>query len=150
MPGPGALPGARTNLFEPLNAKKLERPASKLRVKNAECRMKMRPGILHFAFFTLHLCGGGELVEETNQGFAMVPIAQNTERECPKLQVAGESPAGDAISGLGWWSNGLLECWETAPTRSARYSIIPPIHHSISAGAWFTGNNRPSPFECRM
>ena len=27
-----------------------------------------------------------------------VPIAQNTERECPKLQVAGESPAGDTIS----------------------------------------------------
>ncbi len=27
----------------------------------------------------------------------IVPIAQNTERECPKLQVAGESPAGDTI-----------------------------------------------------
>ena len=27
-----------------------------------------------------------------------VPIAQSTERECPKLQVAGESPAGDTIS----------------------------------------------------
>ena len=24
-----------------------------------------------------------------------VPIAQSTERECPKLQVAGEIPAGD-------------------------------------------------------
>jgi hypothetical protein len=28
----------------------------------------------------------------------LVPIAQSTERECPKLQVAGESPAGDTIS----------------------------------------------------
>ena len=27
-----------------------------------------------------------------------VPIAQDKERECPKLQVAGESPAGDTIS----------------------------------------------------
>ena len=27
-----------------------------------------------------------------------VPIAQSTERECPKLQVAGEIPAGDTIS----------------------------------------------------
>src|SRR6266404_5225460 len=27
-----------------------------------------------------------------------VPIAQSTERECPKLQVAGESPAGDTIT----------------------------------------------------
>ena len=31
------------------------------------------------------------------RGF-FVPIAQSTERECPKLQVAGESPAGDTIS----------------------------------------------------
>ena len=40
-------------------------------------------GILHSAFLILHL---------------VVPIAQSTERECPKLQVAGESPAGDTIS----------------------------------------------------
>jgi len=50
--------------------------------------------------FRLFESAGCELVEETSQGFdAFVPIAQSTERECPKLQVAGESPAGDAIRG---------------------------------------------------
>ena len=35
-------------------------------------------------------------MEETGQGFELfAPIAQNTEREYPELQVAGESPAGD-------------------------------------------------------
>ena len=33
------------------------------------------------------------------RGSPFVPIAQSTERECPKLQVAGENPAGDTISG---------------------------------------------------
>jgi len=32
------------------------------------------------------------------RGLILVPIAQNTERECPKLQVAGEIPTGDANS----------------------------------------------------
>ena len=42
---------------------------------------------------------GCEPVEETGQGFPLsVPIAQSTERACPKRQVAGESPAGDTSS----------------------------------------------------
>ncbi len=46
---------------------------------------------------------GGELVKETSQGFELflVPIAQYIELECPKLQVAGGSPAGDAIFDAG-------------------------------------------------
>src|SRR5438045_4209576 len=35
-----------------------------------------------------------------------VPIAQSTERECPKLQVAGEIPAGDTSP---QWSDGLVD-----------------------------------------
>ena len=67
--------------FEPLNAKQLERPSPFIIEADLES-------------------AGCELVEETSQGFVfLVPIAQSTEREGPKLQVAGESPAGDTISG---------------------------------------------------
>ena len=54
----------------------------------------------HFPFLDRLLEGAErELVEETSQRFdVLVPIAQYRERECPKLQVAGESPAGDTIS----------------------------------------------------
>ena len=66
MPGPGALPGARTN-FEPLNAKKLERPAA-----CNELGIDYTPqcsGILTWWSHVLVQKRGGELVEETNQGF---------------------------------------------------------------------------------
>ena len=33
----------------------------------------------------------------TGRAHQFVPIAQITERECPKLQVVGEIPAGDTI-----------------------------------------------------
>ena len=38
-----------------------------------------------------------------------VPIAQNTERECPKLQVAGEIPAGDANLRV-WFNSRMRPC----------------------------------------
>src|SRR5882757_833507 len=38
-----------------------------------------------------------------------VPIAQNTERACPKRQVAGESPAGDTISRV-WFNSRMRPC----------------------------------------
>ena len=38
-----------------------------------------------------------------------VPIAQSIERECPKLQVAGESPAGDANLRV-WFNSRTRPC----------------------------------------
>ena len=66
MPGSGALPDART-IFEPLNAKKLERPAACNEpgiVYAPQCL-----GILTWWSHVLVQRRGGELVEETNQGF---------------------------------------------------------------------------------
>jgi hypothetical protein len=62
----GALPDART-IFEPLNAKKLERPAA-----CNEPGIDYTPqcsGILTWWSHVLVQKRGGELVEETNQGF---------------------------------------------------------------------------------
>ena len=62
----GALPDART-IFEPLNAKKLERPAAGNEpgiVYTSQCL-----GILTWWSHVLVQKRGGELVEETNQGF---------------------------------------------------------------------------------
>jgi hypothetical protein len=66
VPGSGALPDART-IFEPLNAKKLERPAA-----SNEPGIDYTPqcsGILTWWSHVLVQWRGGELVEETNQGF---------------------------------------------------------------------------------
>ena len=66
MPGSGALPDART-IFEPLNAKKLERPAA-----SNEPGIDYTPqcsGILTWWSHVLVQWRGGEWVEETNQGF---------------------------------------------------------------------------------
>ena len=66
MPGSGALPDART-IFEPLNAKKFERPAALNEpgiVYTPQCL-----GILAWWSHVLVQWHGGELVEETNQGF---------------------------------------------------------------------------------
>ena len=67
--------------FEPLNAKQLERPSPFL----PELRFLKALGVSWW--------------KRPARGSPFVPIAQSTERECPKLQVAGESPAGDTISG---------------------------------------------------
>ena len=67
--------------FEPLNAKQLERPSPFL----PELRFLKALGVSWW--------------KTPARGSSCVPIAQSTERECPKLQVAGESPAGDTISG---------------------------------------------------
>ena len=58
---------ARVPLFEPLNAKKLERPAASNEPGidyTPQC-----PGILTWWSHVLVQKRGGELVEETNQGF---------------------------------------------------------------------------------
>ena len=63
--GSGALPDART-IFEPLNAKKLERPAAR-----NEPGIDYTPqcyGMLTWWSHVLVQKRGGELVEETNQG----------------------------------------------------------------------------------
>src|ERR1035437_2228721 len=67
--------------FEPLNAKQLERPSPFL----PELRFLKALGVSWW--------------KRPARGSPFVPIAQSTERECPKLQVAGESPVGDTISG---------------------------------------------------
>ena len=66
--------------FEPLNAKQLERPSPFL----PELRFLKALGVSWW--------------KRPARGSPFVPIAQSTERECPKLQVAGESPVGDTIS----------------------------------------------------
>src|ERR1039458_10089050 len=64
-------------------------------------------------------------------GFS-VPIAQSTERECPKLQVAGESPAGDTISG---GCGSTAECGR--PMARRRCDSVPPapVHRGRSSSA---------------
>jgi hypothetical protein len=62
----GALPDART-IFEPLNAKKLERPAA-LNEPDIDYTPQCS-GILTWWSHVLVQKRGGELVEETNQGF---------------------------------------------------------------------------------
>ena len=95
--------------FEPLNAKKLERPSSFISYAHLESV-------------------GCEPVEETGQGFAtFVPIAQSTERECPKLQVAGESPAGDTIS------RGCGSTAECRPCQGWRSTGAKPVRDAISS-----------------
>ena len=46
---------------------------------------------------------------QSADGSPLVPIAQNTERECPKLQVAGEIPAGDANLRV-WFNSRMRPC----------------------------------------
>ena len=59
-----------------------------------------------------------------------VPIAQSTERECPKLQVAGESPAGDTISsGCG----STAECGRAKAETTVRFRSPAPFRGRSSA-----------------
>jgi hypothetical protein len=55
-----------------------------------------------------------------------VPIAQNTERECPKLQVAGEIPAGDANLRV-WFNSRMRPC-------QGRDDGATPFTRSITGG----------------
>ena len=56
------------------------------------------------------------------RGF-FVPIAQSTERECPKLQVAGESPAGDAI-----FADVVQQQNAAVPRPRRRCNSVHPLH----------------------
>ncbi len=58
-----------------------------------------------------------------------VPIAQSTERECPKLQVAGESPAGDTISS-GCWST--AECGRAKAETTVRLRPLAPLSGDVA------------------
>ena len=66
------------------------------------------------------------------RGSLIVPIAQSTERECPKLQVAGESPAGDTISrGCG----STAECGLPMAEATVRLRPSAPVHRGRSSSA---------------
>ena len=64
-------------------------------------------------------------------GFS-APIAQSTERECPKLQVAGEIPAGDTISsGCG----STAECGRAKAETTVRLRSPAPFFRGRSSSA---------------
>src|ERR1017187_4040059 len=94
--------------FEPLNAKQLERPSPFL----PELRFLKALGVSWW--------------KRPARGSPFVPIAQSTERECPKLQVAGESPAGDTISS-GYGST-VPHCGTAVPRPRRRCDSVHPLH----------------------